>query len=127
MRFGPRPVLDCAVPGGAAAAARVGRRRSESALSIYGTHCGKDTRWNANTDPSSISGSASAEHRELQAHSVERFTALRDEMEAVLGFAVGHRDIVARFGRFPHRNAILGRASTAEEAAFLASGENTLS
>ena len=30
-----------------------------------------------------------------------------------------HRDIVQRFGRFPHRNAILGRASTAEEVVFL--------
>jgi uncharacterized protein (DUF924 family) len=30
-----------------------------------------------------------------------------------------HRDVVARFGRFPHRNAILGRASTPEETAFL--------
>lgn len=30
-----------------------------------------------------------------------------------------HRDIIARFGRFPHRNAALGRESTAEEAAFL--------
>jgi uncharacterized protein (DUF924 family) len=30
-----------------------------------------------------------------------------------------HRDIVARFGRFPHRNAALGRESTAEELAFL--------
>lgn len=32
-----------------------------------------------------------------------------------------HRDIVRRFGRFPHRNAILGRESTAEEQAWLAS------
>lgn len=31
-----------------------------------------------------------------------------------------HRDIVARFGRFPHRNAVLGRESTEEEIAFLA-------
>jgi len=30
-----------------------------------------------------------------------------------------HRDIIARFGRFPHRNALLGRESTPEEAAFL--------
>jgi uncharacterized protein (DUF924 family) len=30
-----------------------------------------------------------------------------------------HRDIVARFGRFPHRNEILGRESTEEERAFL--------
>lgn len=33
-----------------------------------------------------------------------------------------HRDIIRRFGRFPHRNAILGRATTPEEAAYLASG-----
>jgi uncharacterized protein (DUF924 family) len=34
-------------------------------------------------------------------------------------FAIAHRDIIARFGRFPHRNAVLGRASTPEEAEFL--------
>ncbi len=34
-------------------------------------------------------------------------------------YAHAHRDIIARFGRFPHRNAILGRASTAEEQEFL--------
>jgi len=34
-------------------------------------------------------------------------------------FARRHRDIVARFGRFPHRNAVLGRASSAEELEFL--------
>ena len=34
-------------------------------------------------------------------------------------WAIRHRDIVARFGRFPHRNAALGRASTAEEIEFL--------
>jgi uncharacterized protein (DUF924 family) len=33
-----------------------------------------------------------------------------------------HHDIIRRFGRFPHRNAALGRASTAEERAFLAEG-----
>lgn len=38
-----------------------------------------------------------------------------------LKWAQHHRGIVARFGRFPHRNAILGRASTAEEEAWLAS------
>jgi uncharacterized protein (DUF924 family) len=36
-----------------------------------------------------------------------------------LRFARGHRDIVLRFGRFPHRNACLGRASTAAETEFL--------
>jgi uncharacterized protein (DUF924 family) len=33
-----------------------------------------------------------------------------------------HRDIIARFGRFPHRNAVLGRTSSAEEQAFLDGG-----
>jgi len=36
-----------------------------------------------------------------------------------LDFALRHRDIVLRFGRFPHRNAVLGRASTADEIEFL--------
>lgn len=39
-----------------------------------------------------------------------------------LTHAEGHRDIIRRFGRFPHRNAILGRTSTAEEEAFLRDG-----
>ena len=39
-----------------------------------------------------------------------------------LRFARLHRDIIVRFGRFPHRNPILGRASTADELAFLAEG-----
>ena len=34
-------------------------------------------------------------------------------------YALAHRDIIRRFGRFPHRNAILGRASTPEEIEFL--------
>lgn len=37
-------------------------------------------------------------------------------------WAAMHRDIIVRFGRFPHRNACMGRDSTAEEAAFLADG-----
>lgn len=36
--------------------------------------------------------------------------------------ALGHRDIVVRFGRFPHRNEVLGRESTPEERAFLDAG-----
>ncbi|MDB5590121.1 DUF924 family protein [Enterovirga sp.] len=37
-----------------------------------------------------------------------------------LTWARHHRDVIARFGRFPHRNAVLGRTSTPEELAFLA-------
>jgi uncharacterized protein (DUF924 family) len=39
-----------------------------------------------------------------------------------IGYAEDHADIVRRFGRFPHRNRILGRATTPEEQAFLDSG-----
>lgn len=39
-----------------------------------------------------------------------------------LEHAHGHREVIRRFGRFPHRNALLGRETTAEEAAFLAEG-----
>lgn len=64
----------------------------------------------------------------MQERCVALFTAFRDEaigdarepLSGALGFAIRHRDIVARFGRFPHRNAILGRASTPEEEQFLA-------
>ena len=40
-------------------------------------------------------------------------------LENNLKFEVAHRDIIARFGRYPHRNAVLGRSSTPEELAFL--------
>ena len=45
----------------------------------------------------------------------------RDEpaLAGLLEWAQKHHDVVARFGRFPHRNAALGRPSTAEEAEFL--------
>lgn len=44
-------------------------------------------------------------------------------LEANLPFAQHHRDIIAQFGRFPHRNAILGRSSTEAEKRYLASPE----
>lgn len=50
-----------------------------------------------------------------QKRSVQLFTALGDDFQ--LGFAKKHHDVVARFGRFPHRNAMLGRAPRAEEVA----------
>lgn len=40
-------------------------------------------------------------------------------MESNLQFEREHRDVLVRFGRYPHRNSILGRPSTAEEIAFL--------
>lgn len=60
------------------------------------------------------------EHSEdigVQKESVRLYESLGDAN--YLKFAQAHYDIVARFGRFPHRNDVLGRDSTAEERAFL--------
>ena len=59
-----------------------------------------------------------AEDLSAQERSVSLNEALGDAES--IRWARHHRDIVARFGRFPHRNALLGRESTAEEAAYLA-------
>jgi uncharacterized protein (DUF924 family) len=69
-----------------------------------------------------------AESLSVQDKSVRIYNALADGVSDTLRetfltfvqFAELHRDIVARFGRFPHRNRHLGRSNTAEEDAFLA-------
>lgn len=72
-----------------------------------------------------------AESLEVQTRSVDVFESLcrkaasdevRRALEEFADYARQHRDIVARFGRFPHRNAALGRPSTAEEIEFLEGG-----
>ncbi|MDD0845288.1 DUF924 family protein [Pseudomonas sp. Gutcm_11s] len=68
-----------------------------------------------------------AEDLALQDEALRLFTALLDQASAnecqlfanYLDFAGRHRQVIQRFGRFPHRNAILGRGSTASELAFL--------
>lgn len=63
------------------------------------------------------------EHSEAladQDRSLALFTAMGDD--AYLGYAIAHRNVIVRFGRFPHRNAALGRANTAEEQAWLDAG-----
>jgi uncharacterized protein (DUF924 family) len=42
-----------------------------------------------------------------------------NSFEYACDYARRHRDVIERFGRFPHRNAILGRPSSAEETKFL--------
>ena len=58
-----------------------------------------------------------SEDKADQARSVELISSLGDPDLA--DWAVRHKAVVDRFGRFPHRNAVLGRASTPEEEAFL--------
>ena len=52
-----------------------------------------------------------------QDQSVRLFTSLGEDMTR---YAEDHRDVIRRFGRFPHRNAALGRTSTPDELAYLA-------
>jgi len=74
-----------------------------------------------------------AEDRATQRLSVEQFSALLARaprelckgLEEALEAAQRHFDIVMRFGRFPHRNTVLGRESTAEELEFLRNGGAT--
>jgi len=69
-----------------------------------------------------------AEDAALQARAVALFAALRDApgaepqafFDGTLEYARKHQDVIARFGRFPHRNAILERTSSADELAYLA-------
>lgn len=62
-----------------------------------------------------------AEDLALQDRAIELFTALEEfpETKGLTQWAEKHRVIIRRFGRFPHRNAALGRVATPEEAAFL--------
>jgi uncharacterized protein (DUF924 family) len=63
-----------------------------------------------------------AESIAMQDRSIALFTRLRDEtgLADPLAWAQRHAAVIARFGRYPHRNAPLGRSSTEEEIAFLA-------
>lgn len=45
--------------------------------------------------------------------------AFKPTVQDALNYAVRHQDIITRFGRFPHRNELLGRTSSAKECAFL--------
>lgn len=71
-----------------------------------------------------------AENLALQTECVARFAQLvadapqhlKERLQGNLDFARQHEEIIARFGRFPYRNAALGRTSTADEEAFLANG-----
>jgi uncharacterized protein (DUF924 family) len=65
-----------------------------------------------------------SENLATQQECVRLFSALAEETGAAsvtdfTRYAAAHRDVIARFGRFPHRNTILGRTSSAEEMAYM--------
>jgi len=58
----------------------------------------------------------------MQQEALRLFTRLvteAPELQNMLDYAQRHHDVVQRFGRFPHRNVILGRQSTTDEIEFL--------
>lgn len=62
-----------------------------------------------------------SEDLDHQQRSVELFATLQHDPDVATAYpyAIKHRDVIQRFGRFPHRNAVLGRANTPAETAFL--------
>jgi len=68
-----------------------------------------------------------SERLEDQRRSLELFASLEADPATAgcLEWARRHHEVIARFGRFPHRNAVLGRATTPEEAAFLAAPDSS--
>ena len=62
-----------------------------------------------------------SENLEHQRYCIELFSTLKDDPSSgdTIDYAYRHLKVIERFGRFPHRNRILGRASTPEEAEFL--------
>jgi uncharacterized protein (DUF924 family) len=74
-----------------------------------------------------------AEDLAMQEMAVDLFSRLvreadkewQEQLEAQLRSAKGHRDVIQRFSRFPHRNQVLGRESSAEELGFIARDRRT--
>lgn len=84
------------------------------------------------TDAASLSFAFHTVHMQLLVQLIEDELAALSQQEPdsaaakswaeILPFAEGHRDVVKRWGRFPHRNAMLGRQSTPEEESGLQDG-----
>ncbi len=64
-----------------------------------------------------------SESREVHARAVPLFESLG--LESSLKYEHIHKDIIDRFGRYPHRNEVLGRESTAEELEYLANNQES--
>jgi uncharacterized protein (DUF924 family) len=90
-------------------------------LALSLTHDAIDKRWDGELPPARavflLMPLMHAEHADAQALSVAKFGALGEEENA--RFAREHAEVFARFGRFPGRNAALGRESTSEEVEYL--------
>jgi len=96
-------------------------------FSIEGTMAGDHNRLSAEQRLFFFMPLQHAESLKIQEKSVSIYNALAESVTGTLRetfatcahFAELHRDIIAEFGRFPHRNSILGRENSSEEAAYL--------
>jgi uncharacterized protein (DUF924 family) len=93
-----------------------------------GHYAALDTPWEKTFCILPLGHSEQLAHLDLAAKLAEELAAqtpenIRKFMEHSASQARGHRDVIARFGRQPHRNAILGRQSTPEEVKYLAAGQ----
>jgi uncharacterized protein (DUF924 family) len=68
-----------------------------------------------------------SENIEHQRKAVQLFQQLKDDPDSTsaIEYAIRHLQVIERFGRFPHRNAILGRMSTSEEKDFLKKSDSS--
>lgn len=72
-----------------------------------------------------------SEKLEDQELCIELFEKVKEEVpeekkkrvDSFIGYAINHRDIIKKFGRFPHRNEVLGRKNTSEEVKYLQKAE----
>jgi uncharacterized protein (DUF924 family) len=102
------------------------------ALTLQGIETGHyaalETPWDKTFFFLPLGHSEELKHLETAVQLAEELVAkgpaeLRRVLEHSASQARGHREVIARFGRHPHRNAILGRQSTPEELDYLAAGQ----
>jgi uncharacterized protein (DUF924 family) len=102
------------------------------ALALDGLACGQyaalEAPWEKTFFSLPLGHSEEREHLELVVALAEELARevpveLRSWFEFSANQARGHRDVIARFGRHPHRNEVLGRRSTPEELEYLARGQ----
>src|SRR5690606_40596185 len=108
--------------------------RRVSALMFFFSSRRRHTRfsrdWSSDVCSSDLMPLQHSERRQDQQRSVELFEqlhatgegAVKELLKGFLDYAREHREIVERFGRFPHRNGVLKRPSTEAEIAYLNEG-----
>lgn len=101
-------------------------RRAQS-LTLAAIESGEDENLGINERQFLYMPLMHAEDLQLQALSVKKFADLVASAERIAAFAKDHREIIDRFGRFPYRNAQLGRKNDSEERAFIEEEGNPFS